>query len=153
MYLGFFLEETMKEFLEGDVSLRFDRDRGLIIDLDDRWSGDSLVNISVSPEHLAAVMSGLGNQNCQYQLWDNNIKNKGLVRHTARTFIPLDYKTESNPEAVLRIAKELGLLQEGGWELQSDGLRTQQPKRFEGLHEIILKRYLPVTEEDKKERY
>lgn len=54
--------------LKGKISLRFDRDRGMTIELEDVNSRIEFLEIAVSKEDVAAVMSNLACVDCEFKL-------------------------------------------------------------------------------------
>ena len=126
--------------LRGSATLLFDRDYGLHIELEDRLSGVT-IKATVDTKQTLAALSRQAHVDCEIE-YPSDLHLIGKEREIQRVEIDKTWDEWEPSRAVIKAQclKE-GILSDG-FELWSDGTRTQQNTR--GKHGVVLERYIDV---------
>lgn len=130
--------------LKGKLSLLFDRDRGLSIEIEDT-SSHHTVSINLPAKDVAALLGRQVLMDCDVT-WPEDLSKIGMRRENKSVELIKTWEDfKPSRDLIEKVCEEQGYLVDG-WELWQDGTTTQQKKR--GYHKVVLDRYVEVDNEE-----
>lgn len=118
--------------------------------VEDEHSGDRILEISMSPQEFALLVTGLAGIKGKAEIFpEANIAKKREVKRA--TCEKASYTSKQEQKDLVQEHFENNILPlHEGWEIKDDGTTSQQRGKE---HEYILKRYVPVEDVYDVERY